>query len=227
LREAQAKLTLQITFYQAFFAMLPLGFECFRRSSRQARSGNHQSRPRSQTLQGLAIATFLCLLTACAGSVDPKNPQSYVDRALLRIARGDQRGAIADFTQALTLTPQDAKILTLRGMAYTNQGKLQDAIKDFDQALSLNPKLPETLIQRGSVYNQLGEYQQALQDFDAAIALEQENGLAHGSRGVTLFQLGRRQEAIQALETAKAIFSKAGNQRNVAAIDKTLAEYRR
>jgi tetratricopeptide (TPR) repeat protein len=181
----------------------------------------------SRALQGLAIAASFCLLTACTSSVDSKNPQSYVDRALLRIARGDQRGAIADLTQALTLTPEDTKLLTLRGAAYATQGKLQDAITDFNQALNLDPKLPETLIQRGSVYNQLGEYQQALQDFDQAIALDQENGLAHSNRGVTLFQLGRRQEAIQSLETAKAIFAKAGNQKNVAIIEKTLEEYGR
>ena len=47
--------------------------------------------------------------------------------------------AIADYTAALNLTPNDARLYNNRGSAYAAEGKLDQAIVDYDEALRIDP----------------------------------------------------------------------------------------
>ncbi len=47
--------------------------------------------------------------------------------------------AIADFTQALALMPDDVFTYNKRGLAYEKAGLPEQAIKDYRKAFQLNP----------------------------------------------------------------------------------------
>ncbi|PPJ62530.1 tetratricopeptide repeat protein [Cuspidothrix issatschenkoi] len=50
---------------------------------------------------------------------------------------GDQAGAIADYTQAITIDPQDAESYSNRGVAKSDLGDKTGAIKDLETAKQL------------------------------------------------------------------------------------------
>ena len=82
---------------------------------------------------GAAIAIWLNVTIA---------PDNYVKSAAQKyFDKGDYRGALADYNQAIALDPFDGYAYTLRG--YLKEKKLNDiqgALADYDQAISLGYK---------------------------------------------------------------------------------------
>ena len=65
--------------------------------------------------------------------------------------------AIADFTQAIRLDPNDTKAYTERGSAYNAKGDNDRAIADFTQALRLNSNDVAAYNNRGNAYYYKGD----------------------------------------------------------------------
>ena len=65
-------------------------------------------------------------------------PEYFDNRGLSYAANGDYDRAIADYNEAIRITPQ-ANFLTNRGDAYNQKGDYDRAIDDYDRALKLNP----------------------------------------------------------------------------------------
>ena len=96
--------------------------------------------------------------------ISQSNPTSAIDflnRGVAKGRRGDLKGAIEDFNQALSLNPNYAQAYYNRGVAYAHLGENQKAIADYSQALSLNPNYADAYNNRGNAYSELGEYQRA------------------------------------------------------------------
>jgi tetratricopeptide (TPR) repeat protein len=71
--------------------------------------------------------------------LNPKEVRLYRYRAEAHYSRKDYDQAIADFTQAIELSPQDDVSYYNRGLAYYNKGELDPAIADWEMALQINP----------------------------------------------------------------------------------------
>ena len=97
-----------------------------------------------------------------------------------KLDQKDYKGAIADFSQALSLEPQNAKAYFNRGFAYYNLENYQKASEDYAKAIEINPSDAEAFYNRGLAYSNLDKDKAAIQDFEKAAQLYQQQGQLDG-----------------------------------------------
>lgn len=117
--------------------------------------------------------------------------------------------AIADFSAALGLKPDDTSILVERGQGYHMNGKFDSAIADFTAALKLNHS-PSTLVQRAASLRAKGAYEEAIADCATAIASDaRDAGFdvwdIYNERGYAEFLAGRYDAAAADFDKALAL----------------------
>lgn len=108
----------------------------------------------------------------------------YNDRALAEVLLGRYNLALADYEQAIQLSPKESHF-------YSNEATLfgwsqpDRALKLLQKALDLDPENVNALIVRGNLYNDvLKDYGKALKDYDRAIELDPRGDLAYVCRGI-------------------------------------------
>jgi len=79
--------------------------------------------------------------------------------------------AIADFTRALAITPEDTWALAGRGEVLSHIDRLSEAYADFTRALALNPNDAYVLEKRGNVFFWMKNYEAALNDYAHALKI--------------------------------------------------------
>jgi tetratricopeptide (TPR) repeat protein len=77
--------------------------------------------------------------------------------------------AVADYTEAIRLDPNDGQAYWGRALAYDERGDRDSAIADNTVAIRLAPKDVSPVINRGDVYITKGDIQHALEDFNKAL----------------------------------------------------------
>ena len=79
--------------------------------------------------------------------------------------------ALADFSKAIKLNPNNAKAYNNRGNVYSNNKKYDLAIADFSKAIELNPNNPQAYYNRGVVEFYSGKKDAACKDMKKAANL--------------------------------------------------------
>lgn len=77
--------------------------------------------------------------------------------------------AIAAYSQAIALNPQDAKAYNNRGVAHVNTRRFNQAVEDFNTAIRLHPNYAAAYLNRGAAYGRKGKRDAALKEYHAAI----------------------------------------------------------
>jgi tetratricopeptide (TPR) repeat protein len=96
---------------------------------------------------------------------------NYGNRGRAYEAKGDYDRAIADYNQAISLSPKNYTFYNSRGISHRNKGDIDRAIADYNQAISLNPKEPDPYYNRGISYRNKGDIEHAIADYSEAIRL--------------------------------------------------------
>jgi len=91
-------------------------------------------------------------------------------------SRIDLPGAIAAYTQALTLEPNNTDLLQKRCTTYQNNSELALAEQDCTRLIGLLPESATLLDQRGDIYLAQENYQSAIEDYTRAIELNEKAG---------------------------------------------------
>ena len=111
-------------------------------------------------------------------------PRAFV-RAIVHMHRGiafmasdRNEEALADFSAALALDPDNLRPRFLRGTAYRMTGELELAERDFSDCLDTDPYRVECLYQRAALYEQLGRLEDAAIDCERALRIEPEHAAA-------------------------------------------------
>ncbi|MBN3992664.1 MAG: tetratricopeptide repeat protein [Nostoc sp. NMS2] len=107
----------------------------------------------------------------------PKRQQSAEDFISLggaKADKGDYKGAIAHYNQALQINPNNPDAYYRRGAAYNELKDYPAAFKDFEQVIRLTPKNAIAYAYRGFVRMNLKDYQGALADGEKAISLNDD-----------------------------------------------------
>lgn len=79
--------------------------------------------------------------------------------------------ALADYTSAIELDPQNPKAYNNRANAYASLGNEESALDDYDSALELDSTLSLTYFNRGLLHYRAGNHDQAIADLETYLEL--------------------------------------------------------
>jgi tetratricopeptide (TPR) repeat protein len=117
------------------------------------------------------------------------NAQAFFERGYKNYHEGDLEGAIADYTEAIKLNPQDSITYNNRGVALDESGQHDAAIEDYTEALRLDPNYANGYSNRGAAYASKHEFDNAIADYGEAIRLDPNDAVFYYNRGETYFNL--------------------------------------
>ena len=110
--------------------------------------------------------------------IDPKYPDTYLERGQTLFKFGETERAIADYSAALARDPRHGGALRARGMAHLYLGKTDLALADLSKAIELGEHDPQMLApielfyarrSRGSIYESKQQYDLEIADCTALI----------------------------------------------------------
>lgn len=103
--------------------------------------------------------------------LNPKNYRAWSRRGTLKDAKGDNEGAILDYSKAIELNPKYDTAWTNRGGAKADKGEYNSAISDCNEAIRLNGDNPSAWSNRGYAKEQKGQLEEAIKDYKKAIEI--------------------------------------------------------
>ncbi|MBD0336714.1 MAG: tetratricopeptide repeat protein [Cyanobacteria bacterium Co-bin13] len=127
---------------------------------------------------------------------------AFFNRGTTRYDLRDQPGAIADYTQVLSIEPDSGVTYNNRGVALVDLGQIDDAEADFSQAIALCPDLFAAYCNRGWLRLEKNRYQAAVSDFSKAIELDPQSPMPYLYRGSAIQKLGDLNGAIEDYDRA-------------------------
>lgn len=98
----------------------------------------------------------------------PQDPNGYICRGNLRHLTQEQRAAIGDYTDAITIKPDCSRAFYLRGCAHADMGAIDEAIRDYGDAIRFGPDDPnqDALYCRAECLARLGRHEDAIADLN-------------------------------------------------------------
>jgi len=88
------------------------------------------------------------------------------------LRKGEYDRAIANYTKAIALDPNDAYAYNNRGLAYRKKGEHGRAIADHSKAIALDPNYFFAYYNRGNAHKKKGDKEQAIADFRKALEID-------------------------------------------------------
>ncbi|MGI5862207.1 MAG: tetratricopeptide repeat protein [Myxococcales bacterium] len=149
----------------------------------------------------LAAAALGCAHTP--PRVDPTSLRLSMARQL--IEREDWRGAFEVLERLYRDRPDDAEVLTLRGIVYRETGLLAEARVELEAATQKDPQSAAAVSALAILLDQIGEHEQAGQLHRRAVELEPRNAAYLNNLAFSSFVRGRLEEAIAGFEEALRI----------------------
>ncbi len=158
-------------------------------------------------------------------NLDP-GPQHYFNRGQLRSQIGNYKGAIADLSRCIELSPETAEVYYARAAAKELAGDFPGAIADFTTLVTLRPNFEAGWNDRAQTYIKLRQYNEAEADLLKALSLRP-------NWGIPLFNLGLvyegKKDPLKAIEYyTKSLARNANNpfaQNNIGYMYFTLKKY--
>jgi tetratricopeptide (TPR) repeat protein len=92
--------------------------------------------------------------------------------------------AIAEYDNAIRLTPNNVIAFNNRGLAYAAKKDYDRAIADFNAEIKLDPNGPAGFSNRGNAYEAKQDYDRAIADYSEAIKLDSSNVATFNNRGL-------------------------------------------
>jgi tetratricopeptide (TPR) repeat protein len=129
-------------------------------------------------------------------NVETMTAEEYANRGATYYALERYSESLADYSNALQLDPDLARVYNNRGNTFGALRRYEEALADFTRALQLNPAHALFHNNRGLAYKILGRYHEALADFTRALQLDPTYAKTYNNRGLTYTQLGRYHEAL-------------------------------
>jgi tetratricopeptide (TPR) repeat protein len=107
----------------------------------------------------------------------PTDAAGFTHRGEASMSRRDYAAAVADFSKAAELEPNEPQHFRDRARAHLANRQPVLAMSDFDQALKLKPDDATSLIGRGELYLVSKDMPHARADFDAAVRADPQRAL--------------------------------------------------
>jgi tetratricopeptide (TPR) repeat protein len=107
-------------------------------------------------------------------------------------ANGDYDKAVADYSEAIRLNPQEAMYFHNRGNCYYRKGEFSKAADDQTKAIKIKPEFGQAWAWRGSTYAELGQWEKAAADFVKVTEFKEAPAAAWHQHALLRLQLGDR-----------------------------------
>jgi tetratricopeptide (TPR) repeat protein len=137
-----------------------------------------------------------CLISRRPAAVypdDAKSADEFLKRGDEAFDGGNCKEAIAAFTQALALNPNNAEAYNNRAYTYMRMQNYGPALQDLDQALRIRPDYLHALMNRGDIYNYYfaQDRRKAIADYDHILRLggKSKEPSVCGHRAVAIYSL--------------------------------------
>jgi len=127
--------------------------------------------------------------------------EDYENRGIAKGDRGDDAGAIIDFTNAIEINPQDADAYCLRGISKANIGNYKGAIEDYTKSIEIKPT-ELAFYKRGASKNVLKDFYGAIADCNKVIENNPKCADAYFIRGLAKIALNRKEDGCLDLSRA-------------------------
>jgi tetratricopeptide (TPR) repeat protein len=154
------------------------------------------------------VAVAACTRAIASGQYDGHElAKLHFYRAIGHDQKGDS--ALADYSEAIRLKPEDAEFYNNRGGAWPGKGDYDRAIADFSEAIRLNPhtdyseatrphpKGAEVYYTRGLAWLGKGDFDRAIADFSEAIRFNPKHAAVYFIRGTAYAATGSFRRALQ------------------------------
>ncbi len=128
---------------------------------------------------------------------DPARSQELFVRGQQKAEQGDKTGAIADYSQAISLNASDAEAFYKRANVRYDLGAREQAVQDYTQAIQVNPSHSKAIYNRGIARRDLGNQRAALEDFTQAVRLNPSDANAYYQKALANYDLSEYRAAIE------------------------------
>lgn len=121
----------------------------------------------------VTIVLLGCFLAACATeqiAAEREKADSHYNIGVARLASGNAKQAIAEFSQAIGDSSDNPAYHNALGLAYLVEHRTDLAIASLQRAVELDPKFSDAYNNLGSAYVQRAEYDQAIKAFTQALS---------------------------------------------------------
>jgi tetratricopeptide (TPR) repeat protein len=115
-------------------------------------------------------------------SANPADVDAFAARATVALSRRDYAAAVADFAQAVQLSPSEGRFYDYRGKAYLDSGNYAQALTDFQNAIGLGDIVPNLYNRAAIAYDDQNLPQAAITFINLAISAEPGYGLLYSNR---------------------------------------------
>ena len=143
-----------------------------------------------------AISAYTRTIALAAGNDDALLARAYAKRGAAENNRGLYDASFADFTKAISLSPNDPELYSARGDAYSNKGLYDQAVADASRAIALAPDQAAGYNNRAWFLHLKGADAAALADAERAVVLSGGAAYILETRAEVYEKLGRRDAAL-------------------------------
>lgn len=135
----------------------------------------------------------------------PHDARVFFNRGLARRKEHDDRGALEDFNEALSLNPKYPTALINRAILYISWNRFEDACTDLNDAERLRPRDPAIPFIRGTLYARSGKFNLAITEYSRALEINLNQPTFLSARGVAYLRLGQTGLAKKDFERALSL----------------------
>jgi tetratricopeptide (TPR) repeat protein len=127
-------------------------------------------------------------LSACTRAIESGQfsgtelAQLHTNRGVERRRQRDIDGAIADYTDAIRLNPNEPFAFNNRANIKRDKGDIDGAIADYTEALRVDPGYTAGYVNRGLVHERKGDLEKARADYKEALARPPKYGNGRGGQ---------------------------------------------
>lgn len=135
------------------------------------------------SLTGLVYMISIQTTSSPQVSSQSESSAAFIRRGDAKYNRQNYQAAIADYSEAIRLSPENAQAYLGRGNAKYAVEQYQEAIQDYEEALKHDPDYAYAFNGRGNVKFALKDYEAAIKDYNQAIQANPQFTLALVNRG--------------------------------------------
>jgi len=149
-------------------------------------------------MKHLLLVSFLmitCLTWA-------QSATAYFDKAMKKAEAGNTKGAIADYTKAISMNSHFTEAYQNRGVAKYKLNDLQGALADFTKAIELDTMNSDAFAGRANVSYKLMNYDAAVEDCSYCLMMNPKDYVALNLRGLCYNKMGEKKKSCKDFSTA-------------------------